>query len=44
MTEVQALAGKRMVSYFRLLENAKTEKAELVPLEGDSNISFKRSS
>ena len=44
MAEVQALAGKRMVSYFRLLENAKKEKAELVPLEGDSDISFKRSS
>lgn len=44
MSEVQALAGKRMVSYFRLLENAQKEKAELVPLQGDSDISFKRSS
>ena len=44
MAEVQALAGKRMVSYFRLLENAQKEKAELVPLQGDSDISFKRSS
>ena len=44
MAEVQALAGKRMVSYFRLLENARKEKAELVPLQGDSDMSFKRSS
>ena len=44
MAEVQALAGKRMVSYFRLLKNATKEKAEIVPLEGDSSISFKRSS
>ena len=44
MAEIQALAGKRMVSYFRLLKNAKKEKAELVPLEGDSSVSFKRSS
>lgn len=44
MSEVEALAGKRMVSYFRLLENAKKEDAELVPLEGDSDLSFKRDS
>lgn len=44
MAEVQALAGKRMVSYFRLLKNATKEKAEIVPLEGDSSISFKRNS
>lgn len=44
MAEVQALAGKRMVSYFRLLKNATKEKAEIVPLEGDSSLDFKRSS
>lgn len=44
MSEVQALPGKRMVSYFRLLENASKEDAEIVPLEGDSSISFKRDS
>ena len=44
MAEVQALPGKRMVSYFRLLENASKEDAEIVPLEGDSSISFKRDS
>ena len=44
MADIQALAGKQMVSYFRLLKNAKKEKAELVPLEGDSSISFKRDS
>ena len=44
MSEVEALAGKRMVSYFRLLENASKEDAEIVPLEGDSSISFKRDS
>ena len=42
MAEVQALAGKRMVSYFRLFKNASKEDAELVPLEGDSSISLKR--
>ncbi len=42
MGEVQALAGKRMVSYFRLLKNANKEDAELVPLEGDSSLSLKR--
>lgn len=42
MAEVQALAGKRMVSYFRLLKNATKEDAELVPLEGDSSLSLKR--
>ena len=44
MAEVQALPGKRMVSYLRLLENASKEDAEIVPLEGDSSISFKRDS
>ena len=44
MSEVEALAGKRMVSYFRLLENASKEDAEIVPLDGDSSISFKRDS
>lgn len=42
MAEVQALPGKRMVSYFRLLKNANKEDAELVPLEGDSSLSLKR--
>lgn len=31
MAEVQALAGKRMVSIFCLLKNATKEKAEIVP-------------
>lgn len=42
MSELQALPGKRMVSYFRLLKNAAKEDAEVVPLEGDSSLSLKR--
>ncbi|MBD5431624.1 MAG: phage major tail protein, TP901-1 family [Lactobacillus sp.] len=44
MAGVQALAGKRMVSFFRLLKNASKEDAEIVPLEGDSSLSLKRDS
>lgn len=44
MAEIEPLAGKRMVGFFRLLKNAATEDAEVVPLEGDSSLSLKRDS
>lgn len=44
MSEIQALPGKRMVGFFRLLKNATKEDAMVVPLEGDASISLKRDS
>ena len=44
MAEIEPLAGKRMVGFFRLLKNAATEDAQVVPLEGDASLSLKRDS